>query len=104
MSINTPDRWKLIKIVGPRETLFKVLAGWSGGYLDSEYWKINSGITRMKEKKEHYIFYGYSGSIYKCFKGREGFTALSGNIWSQLQSSLQRVSLTSIDELKESLA
>jgi len=29
---------------------------------------VNSGIRFVSEKKEYYLFEGYSGSIYKCFK------------------------------------
>ena len=46
MSDYTPDRWVIVKIVTPKERLYKVFASWSGGYNGSDSWKMNSGITQ----------------------------------------------------------
>ena len=97
-----PHRWVLFKVVTPRETLFKVLAGWSGGYLDSDRWKINSGITKVEENLTHYRFYGYSGSVYTCHKEGEGFTGLTASVWRDL-SLMGGVSLSDIEELTKEL-
>jgi hypothetical protein len=65
---NEPDNWVVIKV---DEDLYKVLAGWSGGYLDSDCWKLNSGITKVEEDGEYWLFIGNSGSVYQCHK--EGY-------------------------------
>ncbi len=38
------------------------------GYLDGESWKLNSGIKRVEETDDKYIFHGVSGSEYHCKK------------------------------------
>lgn len=70
--IYQPHNWVIIKIHSPKEPdFYKVLGGWSGGYLDGDYWRINSGITRVEEEGDFYLFHGSSGSIYKCHKEGE---------------------------------
>lgn len=83
--MNIPDRWVIVKFVTPMETFYKVLAGWSGGYLDGDSWKLNSGIVEIIEKDNHYDVVGESGSIYMCVKGREGFTVLTSGVLAEIQ-------------------
>jgi hypothetical protein len=59
-----PDNWVVIKFPDH----YRVLAGWSGGYLTGDSWKLNSGIVRVEDDGENYLFYGSSGSCYKCCK------------------------------------
>lgn len=68
MSEYLPDNWVVLKITYKSKTVYKVLAGWSGGYLDGDSWKMNSGIWEVKEDDNYYYFYGYSGSCYRCNK------------------------------------
>jgi len=65
----TPDNWVVVKV---GEEIYKVLAGWSGGYLTSDSWKLNSGISEVKDDGNHWLFIGNSGSVYQCHK--EGYT------------------------------
>lgn len=78
-----PDRWVLIEIKGDKPFL-KVLAGWSGGYLNGDSWRMNSGISKVHEEPQHYIFEGVSGSRYHCSKSSYGLTALTASIFAQL--------------------
>ena len=78
--MDVPDRW----IVVTTPEVDKVLMGWSGGYLDSDYWRINSGITRVDDEGDAYVFHGLSGSAYRCYKTRYGCTGLSGQILHRL--------------------
>ena len=66
----TPDTWVKVKL--PDTDVCKIVAGWSGGYLDSDYWKVNSGIEREKEYEDYIDYVGYSGSTYRCYREREG--------------------------------
>lgn len=67
------ENWLILKITNPDNSiLFKVFASWSGGYLDGDSWRINSGISEVKEDKDFYYFYGYSGSCYECPKNKYG--------------------------------
>jgi len=74
MKCNTPDNWVVVKV---GEGIYKVLAGWSGGYLDGDSWKLNSGISEVKDDGGHWLFIGESGSVYKCHK--EGYGTRMNN-------------------------
>lgn len=80
-----PDNWVVLKIINEQETLYKVLAGWSGGYLHGSSWRMNSGITQMKEDEEYYYFYSYSGSCYKCHKETQFLKMNNAHIYEQLK-------------------
>lgn len=64
-----PDRWVIVKLPN---NYYKVFGTWSGGYLDGDRWKLNSGIERVEQDDEFYYFIGFSGSCYKCHKKRYG--------------------------------
>ena len=72
MSEYTPDRWCVIRIPDPKETLYKVFASWGGGYGGSDSWKLNSGITQAVLVDGAWEFEGYSGSVYRCGVGSYG--------------------------------
>jgi hypothetical protein len=89
MNTYTPDRWVIIKITSPEyETIYKVLAGWYGGFAGSDSWKINSGITKIVESADNYEVYGYSSSVYTLYKGADGFSGLMFNTFERLKSQL----------------
>ena len=70
-SLYEPDNWVILEIEHEGNTIHKVLAGWSGGYLDGDTWRLNSGIERIVTTETHYEILGYSGSVYKVRKGSE---------------------------------
>lgn len=78
--INTPDRWLIIKL----PECYKVFATWAGGYLDSDRWQTNSGITKVETVGDYYLFHGQSGSIYKCHKDSYGTTAYGNSILNKI--------------------
>lgn len=82
--MNTPDRWVILKLSGP---LYKVLASWEGGYLFEDLWRINSGITKCKEEDNYFLFYGHSGSVYRCHKEQYGLGAASRGIYTKLKAT-----------------
>ena len=71
---NVPDAWVIVKIVhdGLENPLYKVVAGWNGGYLHGNSWRVNSGITQVEDYEDYFIFHGASGSAYTCHKQRYG--------------------------------
>ena len=73
MSDYNPDKWLIVKITG-KDTppVHKVCACWYGGYLGSDSWKLNSGITRAYEDGMCFMFDGSSGSTYVCHKASYG--------------------------------
>jgi len=92
----TPDNWVIIKFNGD-DPHYRVLAGWSGGYLDGDCWRMNSGIVRVEESSEvfevdsgpiaieYFDFYGYSGSRYRCNKRACGLRMNNVGVWNQLK-------------------
>lgn len=67
-----PDGWIVVRIVGNSRTIFKVFASWSGGYTQSDSWKLNSGIESLEVTKRAVHIKGYSGSVYECSKKAYG--------------------------------
>ena len=82
--MNTPDKWAIIKFKGDDEH-YRVLAGWNGSYLYGSHWRINSGITKVEEDGDHYLFHGHSGSIYKCHKNSYGLSTLTADVYLGLE-------------------
>ena len=78
-----PDNWVVIKYKG--DPHYRVLAGWSGGYLDSDTWRMNSGITRVEVTEDSFLFYGCHGSCYECIKTAYGLRKNNAHIWVALK-------------------
>jgi hypothetical protein len=86
MSEYTPDNWVVLKIgVNPDDIIYKVLAGWSGGYTTGDSWKLNSGIVKTEVDGNYYRFIGYSGSVYVCHKESECLRMNNSHIYNQLK-------------------
>lgn len=81
----TPDNWAVIRIDNGTETLYKVLAGWSGGYTTGDSWRLNSGVSRMETDGDYYLFYGYSGSVYRCHKNCYMLRMNTAHVWEQMK-------------------
>lgn len=81
--MSTPDRWVILKLNNEGKAFYKVLAGWSGSYLEGQSWRINSGITKVESKDNYYLFHGYSGSIYKCYKSSYGMNTIMMRVMSE---------------------
>jgi len=84
--MQTPDSWVVLKITTETDVIYKVLAGWSGGYLDGDSWRLNSGINIVFERKDQVDFYGNSGSLYVCQKGTYGLRMGTAGIYNDLVS------------------
>ena len=84
----TPDNWVVIKYKYKDEPAhYRILAGTSGGYLDSDTWRINSGIVRVEETEHSFLFYGASGSCYECIKTAYCIRRNNSGIWIHLKES-----------------
>ena len=86
MADHYPDNWVVLKIKEGKGTFpfYKVLAGWSGGYLNGDSWRMNSGITLVFERENTVDFYGESGSMYRCHKNSYGLRMNNAGIYNQL--------------------
>lgn len=80
----TPDNWVIVKMTRPEGVIHKVLAGWSGGYLNGDSWRMNSGIVRTSQDGDYILFYGESGSVYKCHKDAQRLSASTAAIYDTL--------------------
>lgn len=86
MNVYTPDNWVVLRIDLPTEgVLYKVLAGWSGGYLDGDYWRMNSGIESVERIGDYYAFHGFSGSLYECHVNGYGLRMNNQHIYYELK-------------------
>ena len=85
MSDYNPDKWLVVKITG-KDTppVHKVFACWYGGYLGSDSWKLNSGITRAYEEGHCFMFDGSSGSTYACHKTTYGASSYGYGVLENL--------------------
>jgi len=103
-NIYTPDNWIVFEAEVNGKTERFVLGGWSGGYLDGDSWRRNSGIERVEDAGDILLFHGYSGSIYKCHKKTNVVRLNIVSIWSAMREhhGAREIKLDQIlKELKE---
>jgi len=97
-----PDNWIILKIKGEGSCYYKVLAGWSGGYLDGDSWRANSGIVKIEQTDTHYNFIGETGSVYKCHKESETIRMnISGVLSQWLKEYPDTVSVVPVTDILE---
>jgi hypothetical protein len=84
MSDYTCDNWVVIKMKGD-DPHYRLLVGTSGGYLDGNSWRMNSGITEVNETEDNYYFKGSSGSTYRCYKESYRLRMNNAHVWNRLQ-------------------
>jgi len=89
--MHNPDSRVVLKIKEGKGTFpfYKVLGGWSGGYLQGDSWRLNSGITKVKEDGDYYEFYGESGSCYRCHKEQYQLRMSTVGIYNQMVDNQQ---------------
>jgi 5-methylcytosine-specific restriction endonuclease McrBC GTP-binding regulatory subunit McrB len=78
--MKTPDRWVVIKIKTPEETILKLFSTWFGGYAGNDSWRLNSGITEIIEEDNYYIVKGHSETVYKIGKNNTGTSGYTGGV------------------------
>jgi len=92
----SPDKWVLVKIENNNIIYYKVFGSWTGGYLDSDRWQMNSGVASIEEDEDYYYFNGYSGSCYQCHK--KGYGVAGQYCKSVLQTLLNKGGVEVMDE------
>jgi len=102
MSEYTPDKWLIVKITDTNksESHYRIFACWYGGYLGSDSWKMNSGITKVTETGDYYFFEGSSGSVYNCRKSCYGANGYGSGVLSGLieKGAEQGILIAVLDE------
>ena len=94
MSKYHPDRWVVVLVKAIKE--YKILGGWSGGYLDGDSWRLSSGITKVEETKNGYNVTNHSGSVYYCDKQSAGFNVLSAGVFELFGEEVKRVDMDTV--------
>ena len=101
MTEYNPDCWVILKITTKDDLLYKVLAGWYGGFLNGNSWRMNSGITEVEFDDPMYSFHGESGSVYHCHKNTEQLGGEARETYLRLKKqadeSNQGISLEIVD-------
>lgn len=106
MSEYNPDRWVMLKFTNEENgtVVYKILAGWSGSYLHGASWKLNSGVTKIEEDGQCYLFHGSSGSVYRCHKNSYGVTMYTAGIlesfYRDIEEAKLKIKLECLDEDK----
>lgn len=90
MSTYLPDAWVVLKIRQGKTVAYKVFAGWYGGYLGSDSWKLNSGITVVEKDGDNYLFSGHSGSTYVCHKNCYRMTGLMHSVFAGFVKEIEK--------------
>jgi len=82
-----PDLWVVVKFNEgtDNKVYYKVLASWRGGYLDSDAWRMNSGITKAEEEGDYILFYDGSDSVYYCLKKNYGASPYAVGVLGQMR-------------------
>lgn len=89
MSTYTPDCWELLKITSVEHgVIYKVIAGWHGGFAGSDYWKISSGIKEVIEHEDHFELPQSSGSVYLCDKRSRRMNSLMLSVFNRFSTKL----------------
>jgi len=102
MTLYNPDRWIVIEVrENENESIRKVFAGWIGGYLGSDTWKLSSGVIKVNEDDKAFEFINVSGSVYRCHKHAYGMTGWMYRMFESWQKSLvdlQDASIVIVEE------
>lgn len=89
MSEYNPDVWVVLKIARAEEVHYKVFAGWYGGFANGDSWKLNSGIDKVEEDGDFYLFHGYSGSVYRCHKETYKCSGYMNQVYNSFQQQIK---------------
>lgn len=102
MYVYNPDAWIMVKLIPTDESKkphYRIFATWRGSYLTGDSWKLNSGITEVKDKGDYYEFHGSSGSVYECHKKLYGMSAYTSNILAGLtRDATETLSIEQLDD------
>jgi len=100
MSDYRPDKWLMVQLTNKdNESHYRIFACWYGGFLGSDSWKLNSGVTKITEDEHSYYFKGSSGSVYDCNKRSYGMSGYGDGVLKKLiEKSKDTVSIEILPE------
>lgn len=101
-------KWQILKFIYEGKTIFKLLRGFSGGYLHGDSWMLNSGITKIECDVQNghnvYVVSGVSGSKYSVYPDDEGMIMIMAgqyNFWKEQHKGIAEISLSSVKEFQD---
>ncbi len=80
-----PDSWVIVEIQTDTSKHHRVLAGWVGGWVKSDSWKLSSGIEIIEPCDTVWRIHNTSGSVYVCYKHCQQFCLLTSSIYNSYQ-------------------
>uniref|UniRef100_A0A2A3K0S1 Uncharacterized protein n=1 Tax=Alloyangia mangrovi TaxID=1779329 RepID=A0A2A3K0S1_9RHOB len=101
--IYQPDAWVVLRLVvrygssAPSNEL-RVLAGWRGGFLTADCWRMNSGIDGVAFVDGSYLITSKSGSVYRCGLDDYGVSPIMVDGLHTIQSQPQVLSADIVDD------
>jgi hypothetical protein len=96
-----PDRWVMLKFNHNGELIYKILGSWYGGYAKGDSWKLNSGVTKIEEDGQTYLFYGSSGSVYRCHKNAYGMSGYTSGVYASFHKEVAEAANVTLDLMPE---
>ena len=78
----TPDSWALLRNMSTNST--HILAGWSGGYLDGDSWRLSTSVTNFDTTTMPVVATTKSGSTY-IIDGLMVLTAKMSDVYEMLE-------------------
>jgi hypothetical protein len=99
MSEYTPDRWIMLEITSKKlGTIRKIFAGWYGGFMGSDSWKLNSGVVATRiDDSGHYEFTGQSGSVYCCHANTHGMSGYMAQVLMDWRTKYPHIDFKEIE-------
>ena len=88
MSEYNPDKWVMLEFNHNGELIYKILATFYGGYTTGDSWKLNSGITKIEEDGQTYLFTGSTGSVYRCHKNSYGVGGYTSGVYASFHKQV----------------
>ena len=84
----TPDAWVIVEVDGKFQ---KILAGWAGGYLHGDSWRMSSPIKELNIDidKDYITATTDSGSDYTLFKKYQGLRMSNAGIYNELKEQFR---------------
>ena len=101
MTTYNPDKWVMLKFTTPKYTVYKVLASWYGGFTRGDSWKLNSGVTKVEQDGDLYLFHGSSGSVYQVHKDAYGMSGYTMGVLSSFQKDVDETEDVTLELLPE---
>ena len=101
MSTYNPDKWVMLKFTHGDRPVYKILASWYGGYARGDSWQLNSGVVRIEEDGQCYLFHGSSGSVYVCHKSTYGMSMYTMGILASFQKDVDEMEDVSLELISE---